>query len=106
MNFKKFPLYELNSITECETAKILENSFRATNIALIDEWVNFANLLKIDLLNVINAIKLRTTHSNIMRPGLGVGGYCLPKDGLFAEKSSRLIFKKILIFHLLNLPQK
>ena len=41
-----------------------------------------------------------------MRPGLGVGGYCLPKDGLFAEKSSRLIFKKILIFHLLNLPQK
>ena len=105
MNFKKFPLYELNSITECETAKILENSFRATNIALIDEWVNFANLLKIDLLNVINAIKLRTTHSNI-EPGLGVGGYCLPKDGLFAEKSSRLIFKKNINFPFIKLASK
>lgn len=106
INYKKFPLSELNSITECETAKILENSYRASNIALIDEWVNYANLLKVDLLNVINSIKLRTTHSNIMRPGLGVGGYCLPKDGLFAEKSSKLIFKKNINFPFIKLTTK
>ena len=46
--------------------KVLENSYRATNIALIDEWVKYADELNIDLLNVINAIKLRPTHSNIL----------------------------------------
>jgi len=106
INYKRFNLTELNTITECETAKILENSYRATNIALIDEWVNYANLLKIDLLKVINAIKLRPSHTNIMRPGLGVGGYCLPKDGLFAEKSAKLIFKSKINFPFINLAAK
>ena len=41
-----------------------------------------------------------------MRPGLGVGGYCLPKDGLFAEKSSRLIFKKNINFPFIKLASK
>ena len=34
----KFKLTEFNNIIECETAKILENSYRASNIAFIDEW--------------------------------------------------------------------
>ena len=106
INYKKFPLTELNSITECETAKVLENSYRATNIALIDEWVNYANLLKIDLLKVIEAIKIRPTHSNIMLPGLGVGGYCLPKDGLFATRSAKLFFKKKIDFPFIKLSSR
>ena len=106
INYKKYPLRELNTITECETAKILENSYRATNIALIDEWVNYADLLKVDLLKIINAIKLRPSHSNIMRPGLGVGGYCLRKDALFAKKSAKLIFKSKINFPFINLAAK
>jgi len=92
INIKKYPLFELNTITECETAKILENSYRAINIAFIDEWTKYSNLMKIDLLNVIKSIKIRPTHSNIMRPGLGVGGYCLTKDPLFAEVSAKILF--------------
>ncbi len=106
INFKKFPLSGLNSITECETAKILENSYRATNIALIDEWVQYANLIKVDLLKIINSIKIRPTHSNIMLPGLGVGGYCLPKDALFAIKSSEIIHKKKINFPFIKLTSK
>ncbi len=94
INTKKFPLTELNSITECETAKILENSYRAINIAFIDEWTKYADRLKINLFDVINSIKKRPTHSNIMNPGLGVGGYCLTKDPLFAISSSKIFFKK------------
>lgn len=106
INYKKFPLIELNTITECETAKVLENSYRAINIALIDEWVNYSNLIKIDLLKVIKAIKVRPTHSNLMAPGLGVGGYCLPKDGLFAKKSSKIIYKKNISFPFIDLASR
>ena len=106
INYKKFPLIELNSITECETAKVLENSYRAINIALIDEWVNYSNLIKIDLLKVIKAIKVRPTHSNIMAPGLGVGGYCLPKDGLFAKKSAKFIYKSNISFPFIDLAAR
>ena len=49
----------LESTTACELSKILENTFRATNIALIDEWSQFAEKNKIDLFKVIDAIKMR-----------------------------------------------
>jgi len=90
INIKKYPLYELDSITECEAAKILENSYRAINIAFIDEWTKYSNLMKINLMNIIQSIKLRPTHSNLMRPGLGVGGYCLTKDPLFVNISGKI----------------
>lgn len=106
INYKKYPLKELDTITECEAAKILENSYRAINIALIDEWVKYAKTINVDLLTIIKSIKIRSTHSNIMMPGLGVGGYCLPKDGLFAAKSAKMIFKKKLNFPFINLASE
>jgi len=47
----------------------------------MDEWSLFAERNGVDLIKVINAIKVRPTHSNIIFPGPGIGGYCLPKDG-------------------------
>ncbi|MGZ3592138.1 MAG: nucleotide sugar dehydrogenase, partial [Thermodesulfobacteriota bacterium] len=78
---EKFPLTVLDRPIESETAKIVENSFRATLLAFMDEWSLFAEQNGVDLLKVIHAIKARPTHSNILFPGPGIGGYCLPKDG-------------------------
>tara|TARA_Y100000816_G_C26081930_1_gene570346 strand:- start:372 stop:1772 length:1401 start_codon:yes stop_codon:yes gene_type:complete len=93
INTKEFPMTKLSNLAACETSKILENSYRATNIAFIDEWSRFAENIGIDLYEVIDAIKIRPTHSNIMYPGLGVGGYCLTKDPLFAVISAKQIHK-------------
>src|SRR5512138_512970 len=81
LNTKKFPLTVLDRPIESETAKIVENSYRATLLAFMDEWSLFAERNGVDLQKVIQAIKVRPTHSNIMFPGPGIGGYCLPKDG-------------------------
>jgi nucleotide sugar dehydrogenase len=81
LNVKEFPLTVLDKPIESETAKIIENSYRATILAFLDEWSLFAERNSVDLKKVIEAIKVRPTHSNIIFPGPGIGGYCLPKDG-------------------------
>ncbi len=90
---KKYPLTKLNNPTESEICKLLENSFRAVNIAFIDEWLRFTDKLNLNLYDIINAIRKRSTHNNIMLPGLGVGGYCIPKDPLITKVASEKIFK-------------
>ena len=94
INTKKYPLTKLQNTRSSETAKVLENTFRAVNIALIDEWTKFANETNIDLQDIIKAIRVRPTHTNIMLPGIGVGGYCLTKDPGFAQIALKEIFKK------------
>ena len=81
LNTKKYPLTVLERPIESETAKIIENSYRATILAFMDEWSLFAERNGVDLKKVIDAIKVRPTHSNMLFPGPGIGGYCLPKDG-------------------------
>ena len=81
INIEQYPLTVLDRPIESETAKVIENSFRATILAFMDEWSLFAERNGVDLIKVINAIKVRPTHSNIIFPGPGIGGYCLPKDG-------------------------
>lgn len=81
LNTEKFPLTVMDRPIESETAKIVENSYRATILAFLDEWSLFAERNGVDLVKVIKAIKVRPTHSNMIFPGPGIGGYCLPKDG-------------------------
>jgi nucleotide sugar dehydrogenase len=81
LNVDRFPLTVLDRPLESETCKIVENSYRATILAFLDEWSVFAETNGVDLIKVINAIKVRPTHSNMIFPGPGIGGYCLPKDG-------------------------
>jgi nucleotide sugar dehydrogenase len=81
LNVKKFPLTVLDRPIESETCKIVENSYRATILAYLHEWSLFAERNGVDLIKVLEAIRVRPTHSNIIFPGPGIGGYCLPKDG-------------------------
>ena len=81
VNTEDYQLTVLDRPIESETAKIIENSFRATILAFLDEWSVFAERNGVDLIKVIEAIKVRPTHNNIIFPGPGIGGYCLPKDG-------------------------
>ncbi|NCA77063.1 MAG: GDP-mannose dehydrogenase [Alphaproteobacteria bacterium] len=81
LNTKDFPLTVMDRPIESETTKIVENSYRATILAYLNEWSLFAERNGVDLIKVIDAIKMRPTHSNMIFPGPGIGGYCLPKDG-------------------------
>jgi UDP-N-acetyl-D-glucosamine dehydrogenase len=81
LNTDEFPLTVLDRPIESETAKIVENSYRATTLAFMHEWSLFSERNGVDLIKVIEAIKVRPTHNNMIFPGPGIGGYCLPKDG-------------------------
>jgi nucleotide sugar dehydrogenase len=87
-----YPLYEAENTTASEVAKVLENSYRAVNIAFIYDWTLRAEEIGIDLWKVLPGIRVRPTHSNIMNPGLGVGGYCLTKDSVLANWAFKEIF--------------
>jgi nucleotide sugar dehydrogenase len=88
------PLSRLQSTTACELAKVLENSYRATIIAFMEEWGRFAEAVGVDLFSVISAIRRRPTHSNMRRPGFGVGGYCLTKDPLLGAVAARELHQR------------
>jgi nucleotide sugar dehydrogenase len=81
INVAEYPLTVLDRPIESETCKIIENSYRASILAFMHEWSLFSERNGVDLLKVIEAIKVRPTHSNMIFPGPGIGGYCLPKDG-------------------------
>jgi nucleotide sugar dehydrogenase len=81
----EYPLTRLGNTNATEMAKVLENSYRAMNIAFVVEWSRMAEEAGVDLYEVVRAIRLRPTHRNLMFPGIGVGGYCLTKDPLLAS---------------------
>ena len=85
-------LTRLNSTTASEMAKVLENSYRATNIAFAVEWSRFAEEAGVNLWEIVDAIRARKTHANLMLPNIGVGGYCLTKDPLLASWARKSFF--------------
>lgn len=85
-------LTRLTHTNATEMAKVLENSYRAMNISFMVEWSRFAEEAGVDLYSMVNAIRVRSTHSNIMYPGIGVGGYCLTKDPLLASWARKSLF--------------
>jgi UDP-N-acetyl-D-glucosamine dehydrogenase len=65
---------------EAETAKLLENTYRHINIALVNEMARFCHDLGIDLWDVIAAASTKPFGFQAFRPGPGVGGHCIPTD--------------------------
>ncbi|OII27602.1 nucleotide sugar dehydrogenase [Frigoribacterium sp. MCBA15_019] len=65
---------------EAELTKLLENTFRHVNIALVNELAMFANQLGVDVWESIEAASTKPFGFMKFTPGPGVGGHCLPVD--------------------------
>lgn len=66
-----------------EAAKLLENTFRLVNIALINEFTQLCSLSGISVHEVIDAASTKPYGFMPFRPGVGVGGHCIPVDPLY-----------------------
>lgn len=65
---------------EAETAKLLENTYRHINIALVNEFAQLAHELRIDIWDVIKCASTKPFGFQTFWPGAGVGGHCIPID--------------------------
>ncbi len=68
------------TLAEAELAKLIENTFRHVNIALVNELAMFANDLGVDIWAAIDGASTKPFGFMPFRPGPGVGGHCLPVD--------------------------
>ena len=66
-----------------EAAKLLENTFRLVNIALINEFTQLCSVSGINVHEVIDAASSKPYGFMPFRPGVGVGGHCIPIDPLY-----------------------
>ncbi|WP_256842730.1 nucleotide sugar dehydrogenase [Ornithinimicrobium cryptoxanthini] len=74
---------------EAETAKLLENTYRHINIALVNEMARFCHELGIDLWDVIDAASSKPFGFQAFYPGPGVGGHCIPIDPNYLSHNVR-----------------
>lgn len=74
---------------EAETAKLLENTYRHINIALVNEMARFCHELDIDLWDVIRAAATKPFGFQAFYPGPGVGGHCIPIDPNYLSHNVR-----------------
>ncbi|HWS35986.1 MAG TPA: nucleotide sugar dehydrogenase [Actinoplanes sp.] len=77
------------STREAETAKLLENTYRHVNIALVNEMARFCHELDIDLWDVIHAASTKPFGFQAFYPGPGVGGHCIPIDPNYLSHNVR-----------------
>ena len=74
------------AVTSCEVAeacKILENTYRAVNIALVNELKLVFERMKIDVWEVIEAARTKPFGFQAFYPGPGLGGHCIPIDPFY-----------------------
>lgn len=98
-SFVKGNLYLTDDVT-AELVKLMENTYRDVNIALANEFAAVAEGLEV---NIMQAIELANKHPrvDILKPGIGAGGHCIPVDPWFIKEvnplNSRLIHTARLI---------
>ncbi len=87
-------IHLVSSPEVAETSKLLENTFRLVNIALVSEFTMLADKLGISIWEVIEAAKTKPFGFMPFYPGPGIGGHCIPTDPKFLSwKAKRLGFK-------------
>ena len=73
-------VHRVSSPEAAEMTKLLENTFRAVNIAMVNEFAEASRLLRLDVMEVIRAAQTKPYGFMPFTPGPGVGGHCIPCD--------------------------
>ncbi|OGS37234.1 MAG: UDP-N-acetyl-D-glucosamine dehydrogenase [Elusimicrobia bacterium RIFOXYB2_FULL_49_7] len=76
-------VHPVNGTAEAEMVKLLENTFRAVNIALVNELLMMCERMGIDIWNVIRAAATKPFGFMPFYPGPGIGGHCIPLDPMY-----------------------
>jgi UDP-N-acetyl-D-glucosamine dehydrogenase len=79
----------VDSATEAELVKLLENTFRAVNVGLINELAQIAHELDVDIWDAIDAAKTKPFGYMPFYPGPGLGGHCIPIDPFYLSWKAR-----------------
>ena len=82
---------EVSGTREAEMVKLLENTYRQVNIALVNELAILCKMLDIDIWEVVDAAKTKPFGFQSFRPGPGVGGHCIPIDPKYLSFKTRQI---------------
>jgi len=82
---------EVSGTREAEMVKLIENTYRQVNIAMVNELAILSNMLNIDIWEVVDAAKTKPFGFQSFRPGPGVGGHCIPIDPKYLSFKTRQI---------------
>ena len=82
---------EISGTREAEMVKLIENTYRQVNIAMVNELAILSNMLDIDIWEVVEAAKTKPFGFQSFRPGPGVGGHCIPIDPKYLSFKTRQI---------------
>ena len=82
---------EVSGTREAEMVKLIENTYRQVNIAMVNELAILSNMLDIDIWEVVEAAKTKPFGFQSFRPGAGVGGHCIPIDPKYLSFKTRQI---------------
>ena len=82
-------VHPVASTRVAETVKLLENTFRAVNIAMVNELALMCDKMKINVWEVIDAAKTKPFGYMAFYPGPGLGGHCIPIDPLYLSWRAR-----------------
>lgn len=75
----EYPAVRVRDLETAEMVKMLENTSRAVNIGLINEFAKLSDTMGLDILEILDAAKTKWSFSAFY-PGIGVGGHCIPVD--------------------------
>ena len=82
---------EVSGTREAEMVKLIENTYRQVNIAMVNELAILSKMLDIDIWEVVDAAKTKPFGFQSFRPGPGVGGHCIPIDPKYLSFKTRQI---------------
>jgi UDP-N-acetyl-D-glucosamine dehydrogenase len=80
---------EVDSPEIAEAAKLLENTFRLVNISLVNQFAQVCRSLNLDVNSIIDAASTKPYGFMEFRPGVGVGGHCIPVDPVYLFEWSK-----------------